>query len=209
MGAGRPAAYSAAVDLADGVAARLASLCLDDKGRLAHFPLWDVAARGALLVDLVRAGRLTQDDDSVLVDGTPTGFEPADRLLAAMQVEPEQSLDWWMDHGGVRMRDLAEADVASGRWLVRRRLFGRRFTTTSPADGAAERAGTPDGAAVRVLAIASGALLRRPEPVLDPELETTGPLRWICAAVTIHLDEAHRATQRGAGLLDGVSVPFD
>jgi hypothetical protein len=196
------------VDLADGVAARLASLCLDDSGRLAHFSLWDVAARGALLVDLARTGRLTQDDDSVLVDGTPTGFEPADRLLAAMQVEPEQTLDWWMDHGGVRMRDLAEANVAAGRWLVRRRLLRRRFTVTSPVDGAADRAGPPDAAAVMVLATACGALRRRPEPVLDDELEPTGPLRWICAAVTAHLDLAHRRNLRSAGAADGGFVPY-
>jgi hypothetical protein len=196
------------VELADGVAARLASLCLDDRGRLAHFRLWDTAARGALLVDLARTGRLTQDDDSVQVDGTSTGFAPADRLLAAMQVEPEQSLDWWMDHGGVGMRDLAEANVTSGRWLVRRRLLRRRFTRTSPVDGEVNRGGTPDAAAVMVLATACGALLRPPEPVLDAELEATGPLRWICAAVTAHLDRAHRRNLRAAGAADGGLVPY-
>jgi hypothetical protein len=195
------------VDLAAGVAARLASLCLDDKGRLADFPLWDVAARGALLVDLAWAGRLTQDDDSVMIDGTPTGFEPADRLLAAIEVEPEHSLDWWMDHGGVGMRDLAEANVATGRWHVRRHLLGHRFQNTAAADDAAADTAAPDTAALLVLATASGALLRRPEPLLDEELEPTGPLRWICTAVTAHLEETHRRNLHAAGADDG-SIPY-
>ena len=203
------------MDLSEGVATRLASLCLDDKGRLADFVLWDVAARGALLVDLARTGRLTQDDDSVTVDSTPTGFEPADRLLAAMAVEPEQSLDWWMDHGGVRMRDLADANVASGRWHVHRRLLGRRFVDRSGL-ATADRAAaprrpsadlTPEVAAVRVLATSSGALRKRPGPADDDDLEPTGPLRWICAAVTAHLDQAHRRNLLGAGMADGGVVP--
>lgn len=203
------------VDLTDGVAVRLSSLCLDRTGRLRDFALWDVAARGALLVDLARTGRLTQDDDSVTIDGTPTGFGPADRLLAATAVEPEHSLDWWLDHGGVRMRDVAEANVASGRWVVRRRLLRRRFEDPS-AVAAADRAldprrpddgWSPDTAAVMVLALACGAL-QPPEPVVDGELSPTGPLRWICEAVTGHLDRAHRQNLLGAGAADGGSVPY-
>jgi hypothetical protein len=201
------------MDLSGGVAVRLSSLCLDAQGRLRDFALWDVAARGALLVDLARTGRLSQDEESVTVDGTPTGFGPADRLLAAMAVEPEQSLDWWLDHGGVRMGDLAEANVASGRWAAHRRLLGRRFADASPV-GAADRAldpqrpdrdWPPDTAAVVVLAVACGAL-RPPEPVTEAELSPTGPLRWICEAVTTHLDQAHRQNLLRAGATDGGGV---
>jgi hypothetical protein len=202
------------VDLSGGVAVRLSSLCLDPRGRLRDFALWDVSARGALLVDLARTGRLSQDEESVTVDGTPTGFDPADRLLAAIAVEPEQSLDWWLDHGGVRMGDLAEANVASGRWTVHRRLLGRRFTDPSPVaadDRARDPHRLPDGewapdtAAVMVLATACGAL-RPPEPVTDAELSPTGPLRWICEAVTAHLEQAHRQNLLRAGSTDGGGV---
>ena len=207
------------MDLRGGVAVRLSSLCLDEAGRLRDFVLWDVAIRGALLVDLARAGRLVQDDESITVDGTPTGFAPADRLLAAIAVEPEQSLDWWQDHGGIGMRDLAAANVASGRWLLRPRLLGRRYedtstTTASDRVAAARRTAgdsspdtDTDTAAVVVLATACGAL-RRPEPVVDAELAPTGPLRWICEAVTAHLDRAHRQNLGAAGAADGGLIPY-
>jgi hypothetical protein len=42
------------MDLSDGLAARLAAVCLDDEGRLRDYDIWDTAARGALLVDLVQ-----------------------------------------------------------------------------------------------------------------------------------------------------------
>jgi hypothetical protein len=203
------------MDLTGGVAVRLSSLCLDRTGRLRDFALWDDAARGALLVDLARTDRLGHDEESVTIDGTPTGFGPADRLLAAIAVEPEHSLDWWMGHGGVGMRDLAEANVASGRWVVRPRVLGRRFDDASPV-GAADRARDPRGpeadwsaetAAVMVLGLACGAF-GRPEPIADDELASTGSLRWICEAVTTHLDAAHRGNLRAAGAADGGSVPY-
>ena len=198
------------MNLADGVSVRLAGLCLDDKGRLRDFALWDDAARGALLVDLARAGRLTDEPDGVMVDGTPTGFAPADRLLAAIAVEPEQSLDWWMGHGGVGMRDLAQAAVEAGRWTEERFLLGRRYQDLSPQEPLFEsepERRSPETAAVLVLAIACGAL-GRPEPVVAEELAPTGPLRWVCDAVTDHLEEAHRHNLRAAGAADGGTVPY-
>ncbi|MCV2491484.1 GPP34 family phosphoprotein [Geodermatophilus sp. YIM 151500] len=203
------------VDLTGGVAVRLASLCLDARGRLRDFALWDVAVRGALLVDLARADRLAHEDDGITVDAAPTGFPPADRLLAAVEVEPERSLDWWLDHGGVRMRDLAEANLASGRWVVRRRFPGRRYEDVSAVAADDRRLlagpppddGSPGAAAVRVLGLACGAG-GRPEPVDEQDLSPTGPLRWICEAVTAHLDVAHRHNLRAAGAADGGSVPY-
>jgi hypothetical protein len=49
-----------------------------------------------------------------------------------------------------------------------------------------------------VLALAGGAR-RPPEPVTDPALSPTGPLRWICEAVTAHLDVAHWRNQLAPG----------
>jgi hypothetical protein len=196
------------VDLTDGVTVRLSSLCLDAGGRLRDYALWDAAARGALLVDLARTDRLTQEEDSVVVDSTPTGFAPADRLLGAIGVEPERSFDWWLDHGAVRMVDIAEANVASGRWSPRRRLWGRRYGDASQVTAAdrALGAGPPDAevpidtAAVLVLARACGAT-GLPVPVTEAELARTGPLRWICVAVTDHLAVAHQRNALAAGSL--------
>jgi len=179
------------VNLAEGITVRLAALCLDDKGRLHGFDLWDVAARGALLVDLTRADRLTDEPDGVVIDGTPTGFGPADRLLAAITVEPEQSLDWWLEHGGVRMREVAEACVAAGQWTESRSLLGSRFTDLTPLADQELDPEHPDTAAVLALATACGAL-GAPEAVGEELLQRTGPLRWICEAVTDHLTRSHR-----------------
>jgi hypothetical protein len=203
------------VDLTSGVAVRLAALCLQDNGRLRDFAIWDVAARGALLVDLARAARLTNEPDGIVVDSTSTGFAPADRLLDAIAVEPEQSLDWWLDRGGVGMQDVADACVSSGRWTVERALLGRRYADRSPVAEGDRRIDLhrpdpdrdPDTAAVIALAIACGAR-GWPEPVGDAELAPTGPLRWVCEAVTDHLVRAHRHNLRAAGAADGGFSPY-
>ena len=207
------------MDLSNGVAARLAAVCLDDDGRLRDFDIWDTATRAALIVDLVRAGRLADDTDSITVDLSPTGFPPADRLLAAMEVEPERPLTWWSDHGGVRLDDVAEACVQAGRWTVERRLLGRRYEVAGAGagaqtiedrslDGRRPDDMSPETAAVAVLGMACGAWRHRPEPVSEGDLTATGPLRWICESVTAHLEQTHRHNLRAAGAADGGSVPY-
>ena len=187
-------------DLAGGVAVRFSSLCLGAGGRLPDFAIWDTGVRGALLVDLAFAGRLAQTEDSVTVDERPTGFPPADRLLAAVVVEPEQHLDWWLDHGGVGMRDLAAANVSTGRWTAGRRLLGRRYAETDPAGAERDRAlhprspephWSPETAAVMAIALATGAVEPPPDPPDEALLALTGPARWICEAVVDHLTWAH------------------
>jgi Golgi phosphoprotein 3 (GPP34) len=187
-------------DLASGVAVRFSSLCLDAQGRLRDYAIWDTGARGALLVDLALAARLVQTEDSVTVDERPTGFPPADRLLAAIAVEPERDLDWWLDHGGVGVPDLAEANVAAGRWTVGRRLLARRYAETDPATAAADRVLDPrrpdpdwtrETAAVMAVALATGALEPPPDPPDETLLALTASVRWIVEAVVDHLTWAH------------------
>jgi hypothetical protein len=198
------------VDLHDGVAVRLAALCLDPGGRLRDYTIWDSGARGALLVDLVLAGRVTQAEDSITVDDVPTGFGPADRLLAAVAVEPERPLDRWLDAGGVGLRDVATATVASGRWTAYRRRFRRRYRDGAAARTARDRAldsrrpdpgWDADTAAVLAIAVACGAVEPPPDPPDDALLALTGPARWMCEAVVEHLVWAH-ARNRVARLAD-------
>ena len=195
------------MDLTAGVAVRLTSLCLDAAGRLGNYPLWQTAVRGAVLVDLALAGRLAQADQSITIDDSPTGFAPADFLLRAIAVEHERSLDWWIDHGPVRLRDVAGANVASGRWAVTGPLFRRRYTDLQPEATARDRAReawrpeadwTPETAAVVAIARAAGADDGGPTPPPPEVMEASGPVRWICQTVTDHLADTHSRNQMSA-----------
>jgi Golgi phosphoprotein 3 (GPP34) len=209
------------VDLAGGVAVRVAALCLDDRGRLPDRLLTGTAVRGGLLLDLALSGRVESSDDSITVDAAPTGFAPADRLLAAIEVEPERSLDGWLEERRLRVREVAGAAVASGRWRVSTGPFGvgRSYTDlaaeATAADRArcADRAGPPPrspwDAAVTAVAVAAGlagaeAAERPPAPLVA----ATGPAAWLCAAVVDHLLLADERYRSQAGALGGGIGPF-
>ena len=182
-----------------GVTVRMAALCLDDDGRLRNYLIWDTAARAALLIDLALACRVVETDDSVTIDPTPTGFPPADALLGAMTVEPERSLDWWIQSGGVRLGDVADALVARGRWTQHRHLLGRRFADEHADEtvedrrrvlGAHDPAWSPETAAVVAVSTAAGEPGHRPQPPADEVLQLTGPLQWICRTAVEQLGMA-------------------
>jgi hypothetical protein len=190
------------MDLDGGVAVRVAALCLNAEGRLSDRLLCATAVRGALLVDLALAGRLESTEDSIVVDETPTGFMPADRLLAAIAIEPERSLDGWLDERRIGLRDVAEANLVSGRWQITRRglLPGarryldlaqettdqdRRRYRVDPTDG-----WTPTDAAVTVIALAAG-LVDLSHDLSDDArmaiLLRAARVEWLCTAVVDHL----------------------
>jgi hypothetical protein len=211
------------VDLSAGVAVRVAALCLDSGGRLAGRVLCADAVRGGLLLDLALAQRVESTDDSVVVDPTPTGFGPADRLLAAIAVEPERSLDGWLAERRLRLRDVADGAVTSGRWALRPGPFGlgRRYTDLRPAEtqrdlgrpsSSAGAAWTPVDACVTAVAAAGGLLDREgwfPERPADEVIAATGPVAWLCTAVVDHLLLAFARYSRQAGALGGGQLgPF-
>jgi hypothetical protein len=190
------------VDLTSGVAVRFAALCLDDEGRVPEFVLWDSAARCALLMDLALADRVVSGPESVTVDPTPTGFGPADRLLAAITAEPERSLDWWLDRGGVEVEEIAEASVSSGRWTVRRPPWPLRprYTDLHAERTARDRAldprlpqpdWTPQTAALVCLGVSAGVLELPPAAPSEEVLRAAGPLEWLCRVSAEHLPAAH------------------
>jgi hypothetical protein len=191
--------------LTGGIAVRVSALCLTEAGRVADWAICGPAVRGGLLLDLALTGRVEQTEDSVVVDETPTGFPPADRLLAAIAVEPERSLDDWLDERRIGLRDLVDANIASGRWL-RHRL---RFRPDIYADRAVERTqrdltrdptGPPDGwtpadACVTTIAAAAGLLGGRLGSPVEPGsglLAAAGPAAWLAEAVADHLGRAAR-----------------
>jgi hypothetical protein len=218
-----PGANLPGVDLSDGVAARVASLCLGENGRLSEKLLCGTAVRGGLLLDLALAGRVESAEDSVVIDQTPIGFGPADRLLAAIAIEPERSLDGWLDEQRIGLRDVAEANVASGRWASRSGPlgFGRRFSDLRPGATARDRTRQADDetqpwspADACVIAVAAAAGLqdvevwapgRRPDEVLG----ATGPVAWLAGAVVDHvLVAGARYRSQAAALGTGGFGPF-
>lgn len=204
------------MDLTRGVAVRLSAFCLDDdSGRLPAYDLWDVAIRGALLVDLALAGRVVQEEDSVVIDATPTGFAPADRLLAPIAVEPERPLDWWMDRGVVDLADVVRDNLRSGRWTARWTVLGRRYRVRDQEAREADIVTThrptadwtPATAALAAIGDSSGISDMCPGEPAEGLLERTGPVRWLCEAVVDHLQAVHRRNRWLAGPAGGVEVP--
>jgi hypothetical protein len=209
------------VELSGGVAVRVSGLCLGDSGRLPEMLLCSTAVRGGLLLDLALAGRVESAEDSVVVDPTPTGFDPADRLLAAIAVEPERSLDDWLDEKRIGLRDVAAANVSSGRWERRSGPFGvgRRFTDLRPEQTERDLGRqpvtdvddwAPADACVTAIAVAAG-LLDRVGLVLERPpgevLAAAGPAAWLCTAVVDHLLTTGARYRAQAGAL-GASGPF-
>jgi hypothetical protein len=209
------------MDLDGGVAVRVAALCLDANGRLSERLICSTAIRAALLVDLALAERLESTDDSIVIDETPTGFAPADRLLAAVAVEPERSLDGWLDERRIGLRDVAEANVASGRWEgshgrlpTSRRYLDRHPETTGHdrrlrGDTPPEE-WSPADAAVAVIALAAG-LLALPADAATAQLllSRTGAARWLCEAVAEHLAAVRARNSWTAAVLGAGGVgPF-
>ncbi len=197
------------MELADGIAVRVAALCLDERGRLSDRLICGHAVRGGLLLDLVLAGRVESAADSILVDPRPTGFAPADRLLAAVDAEPERSLDRWLAERRLGLRDVAAAAVAAGRWTVTRPLLRPRYTDGAPERTAGDRqrsaAADPDGwtpADACVTAVATAAGLRGTDVhVPAAVLAATGPAEELVAAVVDHLRRtADRYTVEASGL---------
>jgi hypothetical protein len=184
------------------VAARVAALCLDARGRPGQWSVCGPAVRAGLLLDLALAGRVAQTADSIVVDRSPTGSAAADRLLAAIAVEPERVLDGWLDDGPAGLRDVADVEVDAGRWH-RQRLRWRRDRyvpdrerldidrTRDP--GGPDARWTAEDAAVVAVALSAG--LRGGGP-LQPDaalVAATGAAAWLCSAVTEHL---HRTARR-------------
>jgi hypothetical protein len=209
------------VDLTGGVAVRVAALCLDARGRLSEQLLCGTAVRGGLLLDLALAARVESTEDSVVVDPTPTGFAPADRLLSAVAVERERSLDSWLDEKRIGLRDVADANATSGRWGSRRGPFGfgLRYTDLRPDETSRDlgrqpledAAGwSPADACVTAIACASGLLDRETSILQRPPGEVVaaaGPAAWLCTAVVDHLLATGARYRTQAGAL-GAAGPF-
>jgi hypothetical protein len=183
------------------VAARFAALCLDAGGHLTESDYADLGLRGALLVDLAGAGRLTQTEDSIDLDATPVGAPLADRALHELDALDGRSLDWWLGHGVVDLRDAAAALVGDGSWeqLPRQALhrdprFAPRRTEEREHDAAVLAGSVPPGsaedAAVAAIAAAAGLAGARVSGPPDQLVAATGSAAWVCRLVSDFVGEA-------------------
>jgi len=178
---------------------RIAALCLDPAGHLPDSDYLAMAVRGAALVDVALAHRLTQTDDSIDLDPTPLGRPVLDRVLAELDVLDGRSLDWWLEHSRLGLPEVAAEYESAGTW-ARLRPSGLRlrprFEDRSggrPRDFAliesADVVDDPEDAAV--VAIAAAVHLGGPPGSVRADvLPRTGPVRWICELVTDFIDEA-------------------
>jgi hypothetical protein len=197
-------------DWDDSVSMRLAALALDG-GRLTDDLVTALAVRGTLLVDLALRGQVRDTEAAVEFDDPPTGFAPADRLLA----EGAESLTDLLRHGPVDQRDLAAEHVRRGSWTVRRRLLGTRYDDSRAGRTAADeraldepqRSGwTPQDAALAAVAGTLGLLATPRERAGEELLAHTGPVRWLVDLVVEEVDRAvtrGRSMQGAVGLADG------
>lgn len=194
-------------DWDDSVSMRLAALALD-RGRLTDDLVTALAVRGTLLVDLALRDRVRDTEDAVEFDDPPTGFAPADRLLA----DGAASLTDLLRAGPVDQRDLAAEHLRRGSWTVRRKLLGTRYT-----DARADRTHaderllespraepwTPPDAALAAVGSTLGLLTGPRERAGEDLLEHTGPLRWLVETV---VEEVDRAITRGRFMRGAVSL---
>ena len=193
------------MDPSTSVAARLAALSLDGKGRLTSQLLASAAVRAGLLVDLALARRLRLTADSIELDARPVGLQAADRLLLAMDAEPERTLDSWLDERRIDLGQVADSLAEAGAWTRHRTLLGLRYRVGHPAQRTSDlqldvESDDPPAdvatAAVAVLAAVAGlvgeartASPRMARPAIPPAaLAATGAQEWIVRAAADHLD---------------------
>jgi len=189
-------------DWDDSVSLRLACLALD-RGRLTDDLVTALAVRGALLVDLTLRGRVTETVDAVEFDHRPSGFPPADHLLA----DGAPSVLELLRRGRVDQEDLAAEHLRRGSWTRRRRLLGSRYVDhRAERTQQDERAGTssdrrrwtPPDAALNAIAGILGLLPSGRALPTEELLAATGPARGL---VELVIDEVNQRIVHGRAAL--------
>jgi hypothetical protein len=103
-------------ELSESVQLQVSSLLLDERGRLTQRIQAGRTLRAAILVDLVAAGVLRNDPDSIEIDPSPDVLPLAARMTQDMEGRPDEDLVWWAHHDGISVKDAAEEMVGLGLW---------------------------------------------------------------------------------------------
>jgi hypothetical protein len=194
--------------LHDLVTTRLASLCLNRRGRPRGLTFDDHLVRAGLIMDLALCGALTHTADAVELDhdrAAAHGLAEA----AAEADEGDTSLLDWLDRGALGFDEWAARLVDAGVWYLRPwslRYPLRSFQDTrrerTDADRAAGRSPAREGTSAPSLAVyaigsTSGLFGATAEP---PRwlLEDLGDVRWAAELVVDRLTEL-RVRMRAIG----------
>jgi hypothetical protein len=186
--------------LRDLATTRLASLCLNRRGRPRDLTYDDYLIRGALILDLAVCGALAHTEDAVVLDRDRAALHGlAD--VAAQADEGDTGLQWWLDWGRLGFEDWRDRLVEAGIWRLRPwslRYPFRSYEDTERERTAADRAAgelwirdetaTPQRLVVLALGSISGLL----GPIDEPPswvLDGLGEARWAGELVVERLTE--------------------
>lgn len=171
-------------DASDSIQLQVSTLLIDGEGRLTQRIQAGRTLRAAILLDLVAAGALRNDADSIDIVSVTDLLPLSARLLRDMQAQPDENLIWWAHHDHISVKDAAEQMVEVGVWQRHEADLGleHRYTwRTDAADlGQALRSavGTNDQDADRTriapnLALVGGLWGQPPQP---PEADVVAGL---------------------------------
>lgn len=129
--------FTAAVpDLSDSIQLQVSTLLIDGEGRLTQRIQAGRTLRAAILLDLVDAGALRNDADSIDIVSVPDLLPLSARLLRDMQAQPDESLIWWAHHDHISVKDAAEQMVEIGVWQRHEADLGLEHRYTWREEGA-------------------------------------------------------------------------
>ena len=195
--------------LRDLATTRLASLCLNRRGRPRGLTFDDHVIRGGLILDLAVCGALHQTEDAVEMDHGRAD-EHGLAAVAAQADEGDGSLLDWLDWGALGFDEWAARLVGAGVWQLRPwsplrplRSFGDTGFERTEADRVAGlpsgrlEGATPQTLAVLAVGSVSGLLGRIDEPP-SWVLADLGEARWAAELVVERLAEL-RVRMRAIG----------
>jgi hypothetical protein len=211
------------LQIGDSVTGDFLRVALDaDSGKLQHLGVIDDAARGALLIDLVRIGRLTADGVPASAAATTSGLELADELVRRMVEHPKQPMQVWLQRGIPHLHEFIAELLVDGDWTLERHgitATHARYVDRDAAHYDQLRAeliddiqgkrtpANPREAAVAALANVTG--LGVPSPYLHPLpeqlLKACGELAWIVTEVTTFLYD-FQGDVGAAGTVSGITT---
>jgi hypothetical protein len=103
-------------DVRNSLQLQVSTLLLDEEGELTQRIQAGRTLRAAILLDLVAAGALRNDADSIRVVPTADLLPLGARMLQDMTERPDESLVWWVHHEHISVKDAAQEMVDLGLW---------------------------------------------------------------------------------------------